>query len=150
MVNEFLEVQDYPGVFAIGDCCFVNSKDLKPQPPTAQVADEHAKIAAHNLYALIKNQEKKKYDYKFRGQMAIIGKRTGIASVMGKNVHGFLAWVLWRNYYLNAIPKFDKKFRVMVDWFVDLFFDRDISRLKFLRREESKEYKELDEVDEVW
>lgn len=35
-------------------------------------------------------------------------------------------------------------------WTVDLFFDRDISRLKVLRREAPKEYRELDEVDDVW
>lgn len=151
LVNEFLEVTDWPGVFAIGDCCqVISSNGAKPQPPTAQVAEAQAKTAAHNLYASIKNKEKKKYDYEFRGQMAIIGKRTGIATIFGKNVHGFLAWWLWRNYYLSKMPKFDKRFRVMLDWFVDLFFDRDISRLKFLRREESKEYRELDEVDDIW
>jgi NADH:quinone reductase (non-electrogenic) len=151
IVNEFLEVIDWPGVFAIGDCCHVvSSNGNKPQPPTAQVAEAQAKTAAHNLYSLITKKMKRKYDYEFKGQMAIIGKRTGIASVFGINIHGILAWWLWRNYYLSKIPKFDKRFRVMLDWFVDLFFDRDISRLKFLRRETSKEYRELDEVDDVW
>ena len=151
LVNEFLEVVDWKGVFAIGDCCQVKlSDEAKPQPPTAQIAEAQAKTAAHNLYSMIKNNEMKKYNYEFRGQMAVIGKRTGIASVFGMNVHGFLAWWLWRNYYLSKMPKFDKRFRVMLDWFVDLFFDRDISRLKFLRKETSKEYRELDEVDDVW
>jgi NADH dehydrogenase len=31
-----------------------------------------------------------------------------------------------------------------------LFFDRDVSRLKIMKRETVKEYKELDEVDDVW
>jgi hypothetical protein len=31
-----------------------------------------------------------------------------------------------------------------------MFFDRDISRLKFADKETSKEYKVLDEVDDVW
>ena len=151
IVNEFLEVIDWAGVFAIGDCCqVVSSNENKPHPPTAQVAEAQAKTAAHNLYSLITQKMKRKYDYKFKGQMAIIGKRTGIASVFGMNVHGILAWWLWRYYYLSKIPKFDKRFRVMLDWFIDLFFDRDISRLKFLRRETSKEYRELDEVDDVW
>jgi NADH dehydrogenase len=48
------------------------------------------------------------------------------------------------------MPKFDKRFRVMLDWFVDLFFDRDISRLKYMKKETSKDYRELDEVDDVW
>ena len=151
IVNEFLEVVDWVGVFAIGDCCHVvSSNGNKPHPPTAQVAEAQAKTAAHNLHSLITKKMKKKYDYEFKGQMAIIGKRTGIASVFGMNVHGILAWWLWRNYYLSKMPKFDKRFRVMLDWFIDLFFDRDISRLKFLKRETSKEYRELDEVDDIW
>ena len=31
-----------------------------------------------------------------------------------------------------------------------LFFDRDVSRLKLMKHETEKEYKELDEVDDVW
>jgi NADH dehydrogenase len=39
---------------------------------------------------------------------------------------------------------------VFLDWVIDLFFDRDISRLKMMKREDEKEYKLLDEVDDVW
>jgi len=40
--------------------------------------------------------------------------------------------------------------RVLLDWIIDLFFDRDISRLKLMKRDTEKEYKLLDEVDDVW
>jgi NADH dehydrogenase len=66
------------------------------------------------------------------------------------NISGFWAWLIWRNVYLSKIPTFDKKFRVLLDWIIDLFFDRDISRLKLMKRETEKEYKLLDEVDDVW
>ncbi len=151
IVNEFLELPDFPGVFAIGDCCqTIDPSTKKPYVPTAQLAEAHAKIAAHNLYALIRNKQKKNFEYKSKGQMAIIGKRSGIASVFGMNVHGFLAWWLWRSVYLSKISRLEKRVRVLLDWTIDLFFDRDISRLKYLKRESSKEYKELDEVDDVW
>ena len=151
IVNEFLEIPDFPGVFAIGDCCqTIDPITKKPYAPTAQLAEAHAKIAAHNLYALIRNKQKKNFEYKSKGQMAIIGKRSGIASVFGMNIHGFLAWWLWRSVYLSKISRLEKRVRVLLDWTIDLFFDRDISRLKYLKRESSKEYKELDEVDDVW
>ena len=44
----------------------------------------------------------------------------------------------------------EKKLRVWFDWQLDLFFSRDISRLKVLKKELKIDYKELDEVDEVW
>ena len=52
--------------------------------------------------------------------------------------------------YLSKIPTFDKQIRVFLDWVIDLFFDRDISRLKMMKRDDEKEYKLLDEVDDVW
>jgi len=66
------------------------------------------------------------------------------------NISGFWAWLIWRNVYLSKIPTFDKQIRVFLDWTIDLFFDRDISRLKMMKHDEEKEYKLLDEVDDVW
>lgn len=151
MVDDTLEVFDFPGVFAIGDCAlFMDPKTKRPYAPTAQIAEAQAKTCAYNLHAVIRNQDKKKFVYESKGQMAIIGKRSGIASFLGMNIHGLIAWILWRNIYLSKIPTWDKRFRVFLDWTADIFFDRDISRLKFMRREPEKEYKELDEVDDVW
>lgn len=151
IVNEFLEVPDFPGVFAIGDCCnLINPQTQRPYPPTAQNAQAEARTVAYNVRALIKKDHKKKFEYSSKGQMAVIGKRTGIATIFGINLHGFLAWWVWRTVYLSKIPRSDKRVRILLDWIVDLFFDRDIARLKILRHEASKDYKELDEVDDVW
>jgi NADH dehydrogenase len=151
IVNDFLEVSDFPGVFAIGDCAlFIDPTTERPFPPTAQLAEAQAKAAAFNLHSLIRNKEMKKFEYKSRGQMAIIGKRNGVASFFGMNISGIWAWALWRNVYISKIPKWDKRLRVLLDWTIDMFFDRDISRLKFADKEPLKEYKVLDEVDDVW
>lgn len=151
VVNEYLEVADFPGVFAIGDCAlFLDPTTQKSFPPTAQIAEAQAKTAAKNLQAIIDNSAKEKFEFHSKGQMAIIGKRTGIATFLGMNISGFWAWLLWRNVYLSKISTFDKKVRVFLDWTIDLFFDRDISRLKLMKRETEKEYKLLDEVDDVW
>ena len=151
IVNDYLEVTEFPGVFAIGDCAlYLDPETQRPLPPTAQIAEAQAKIAAKNLIALIKNSEKEKFVYHSKGQMAIIGKRSGIATFLGMNISGFWAWLIWRNVYLSKITTLDKKIRVFLDWTIDLFFDRDISRLKLMKRETEKEYKLLDEVDDVW
>lgn len=151
IVNDYLEVSDFPGVFAIGDCALhIDPETQRPLPPTAQIAEAQAKIAAKNLTSLIKNSKKEKFVYHSKGQMAIIGKRSGIASFLGMNISGFWAWLIWRNIYLSKITTFDKRTRVFLDWTIDLFFDRDISRLKLMKRETEKEYKLLDEVDDVW
>jgi len=151
VVNEFLEASDFPEVFAIGDCCYLlNPQTNKPYPPTAQSAEAGAKVVAYNLQAIIKNKQKKKFEFSSRGQMAIIGKRSAIATIFGLHLHGFVAWWIWRTVYLSKIPRLDKRVRIFLDWTIDLLFDRDISRLKIFRRELPVEYKELDEVDDVW
>ncbi len=151
IINKFLEIPEFPGTYAIGDCAlFLNPKTEKPFPPTAQLAEAQAKVAAKNLYAAIKNQEKEEFEFESKGQMAVIGKRTGIASLFGSSISGFWAWVLWMNVYLSKIPRWDKRFRVLIDWTVDLFFDRDISRMKIMKKPLKKEFQPLDEVDEVW
>lgn len=149
--NEYLEVPDFRDVYVIGDCSLtIDPKTNKPYPPTAQNAEAEARIAAYNLYATITGKPKKKIDYESKGQMAIIGKRTAIAQIYGMNIYGFLAWWIWRIVYLRKVPKFNKRLRILLDWTADLFFDRDISRLKVFRKEQPVDYKELDEVDDVW
>lgn len=139
-VNDFLEVESFPGVFAIGDCAlFVDPAKDRPHTPTAQLAVAQAKTVAHNLHALITNQKKMPFVYKAKGQMAIIGKRTGIATVFGSNISGFWAWFLWRNIWLFKIPRHEKRLRVLLDWTIDLLFDRDISRLKLVSKPEHTE-----------
>ena len=73
---------------------------------------------------------RKAFDYKTRGMMALIGRRNGVGIIFGHRVHGFIGWCIWRFYYLSTLPTVQKKLRVMVDWFIDLFFKRDVTRLK--------------------
>ena len=149
IVNEFLEIPNYSGVFAIGDCSQFDDEVNNKFPPTAQLAEAHAKLVAYNIKQTIENKEKKKFEYSWKGQSAIIGKHYGIAEVMGMKITGFWAWILWRNYYLTKMPNLEKKIRVWLDWNIDLFSRIDISRYGF-KRDTSKEYRELDEVDDVW
>ena len=63
--------------------------------------------------------------------MAEIGKRTGVAILFGRiRLHGFLAWWLWRSYYLANLPTAKKKLKVMGDWTSDLFFKPDVAMIK--------------------
>ena len=149
IVNEFLEIPNHPGVFAIGDCSQFDDEVNNKFPPTAQLAEAHAKLVAYNIKQTIENKEKKKFEYSWKGQSAIIGKHYGIAEVMGMKITGFWAWILWRNYYLTKMPNLEKRIRVWLDWNIDLFSRIDISRYGF-KRDTSKEYRELDEVDDVW
>lgn len=134
VTNNFLEVVGHTqSVMALGDCAsIIDPNTGRPCPPTAQHAIRQGKIAAINLISTIKDQvnAKKKFDYKTKGVMTLIGKRNGVGILLGYKVQGFTAWWIWRSYYLLNLPTIEKKLRVMVDWFIDLFFKRDVTRLK--------------------
>lgn len=131
LVDRFLKLKNHPNVFALGDCAaIIDDRTGKPYPPTAQHAVREAKIVSENIISLIRSKNSEKpFVYNSKGSMAKIGKRNGVALLMGNKIHGFAAWFLWRQYYLSTLPTTEKKFRVAIDWFADLFFPRDITVL---------------------
>ena len=59
----YLEVQDFPGVFAIGDCAlFVDPDTQRPFAPTAQIAEAQAKTAAKK-FTCVNTKLKKENSY---------------------------------------------------------------------------------------
>jgi NADH:ubiquinone reductase (H+-translocating) len=161
IVNDYLQVDKYDGVFALGDCASITDPHTKkPYPPTAQHAIREGRVAAKNLISVIKNSREmreakeenrrsgmKIFDYKTKGTMAEIGKRTGVGDILGLKVYGFVAWWIWRTYYLATLPTVEKKIRVMIDWTIDLFFKRDVTKLKTFVAEEKRWKQEEEEQD---
>jgi hypothetical protein len=80
------------------------------------------------LCAAINGTAKRPFRFSTLGQLATIGRRTGVANILGVNFSGFIAWWLWRTIYLAKLPRFEKKIRVALDWTLDLFFTKDIIR----------------------
>jgi hypothetical protein len=68
----------------------------------------------------------------------LIGRRNGVGILFEHKVQGFLAWWLWRLYYLGNLPTTEKKLRVIVDWSIDLLFKCDVTRLKTIPSEAEK------------
>lgn len=134
VVNEFLEVPDWPGVWALGDCAVIPDRRTgKPCPPTAQHALREGKTVAQNIAAAIDGGRKRPFAFATMGQLAAIGRRTGVASILGYNFSGFFAWWLWRSIYLSKLPRFEKKLRVALDWTLDLIFAKDLVQFMTFR-----------------
>ncbi len=133
-VNEFLEVADWPGVWSLGDCAIIPDLTTgKPCPPTAQHALRQGRVLARNIIAAIQGGEKKAFRFKQLGALATIGQRTGVARMFGFQFSGFIAWWMWRTIYLSKLPRFEKKFRVALDWTLDILFAKDLVQFQTLR-----------------
>lgn len=127
LVDETLEVKGWPGVWALGDCALVpDVRSGKYCPPTAQHALREGRVLAQNITASVRGGAKKKFSFATIGQLAAIGRRTGVANILGFNFSGFIAWWLWRTIYLSKLPRFEKKLRVALDWTLDLLFSKDL------------------------
>jgi NADH dehydrogenase len=125
-VTPELQVDGRPGVFALGDCAFIPGPDGRPYPPTAQHALRQGTVVADNVLAHLRGAAGKPFRFQALGQLATIGKRAGVAQILGLRFSGFLAWWLWRTIYLSKLPRFEKKLRVLLDWTLDLAFSKDL------------------------
>jgi NADH dehydrogenase len=128
LVDDYLQVKDFPGVWAVGDCALI--PDLKAggfHPPTAQHAIREGRCVARNVAGDILGGKKNSFRFSTLGRLAAIGRRSGVANVFGINFSGFLAWWLWRTIYLFKLPRLEKKVRVALDWTLDLWFAKDFA-----------------------
>jgi NADH:ubiquinone reductase (H+-translocating) len=124
-VNDTMEVEGHPNIWALGDCAMIPDQHGGYQPPTAQHASREGKVLAHNIVARSRGEKLTSFRFNTLGLLASIGRRTGVARIFGVNFSGFLAWWLWRTIYLLKLPRIEKKVRVALDWTLDLFFSRD-------------------------
>jgi NADH dehydrogenase len=134
VTDDYLEVPGWPGVWALGDCAYITDRKTgRPYPPTAQHALRQGKTVARNVTAAICGGSKRPFSFSTLGSLASIGRRTGVANILGINFSGFLAWFLWRTIYLSKLPRLEKKVRVALDWTFDLLFSKDLVHIRDLR-----------------
>ena len=84
---------------------------------------------ARNIVALLHGQKPQPFIYRPIGELAIVGKRSGVASLYGMQFSGLLAWAMWRAVYLAKLPGLAQRFRVGLAWLLDLAFGREIAVL---------------------
>ncbi|HET6934770.1 MAG TPA: NAD(P)/FAD-dependent oxidoreductase, partial [Candidatus Angelobacter sp.] len=134
LVNEYLEVPGWPGLWALGDCALVPDRRTGAfHPPTAQHALREGRVAARNILATVRGDRMKPFVYSTLGLLAPIGRRTGVAHILGVNFSGFIAWWLWRTIYLLKLPRFEKKLLVALDWTLDVLFSKDLVHFRTTR-----------------
>jgi len=126
LVDEQLRLVGVPEVWALGDCAAVPDGSGGWHPPTAQHALREGRLVARNVIAELRGEQPGPFRFRTLGQLAAIGRRTGVARIFGVNFSGFLAWWLWRTIYLSKLPRFEKKLRVTLDWTLDVFFSKDL------------------------
>ena len=116
-------------VWGLGDCASVPGADGKPMPPLAQIAIRQAPQLAANIIATIEGRPTTSGGVAVQGILVPLGWHRGVAKLKGLRFEGFFAWAMWRAIYLLKTPGWRRRFRVMMDWFINMFCKRDYVQL---------------------
>jgi NADH:ubiquinone reductase (H+-translocating) len=135
-VDEYLRVEGYHNVWAIGDCAAVEDvregQDGKVVPPTAQAAVQQGHVVARNVLAAIDGREDNlvRFEYRPLGQLVELGSDFAVNDVMGVRFTGLVAAIFWRMAYLVRLNSPQSKVRVAADWIVGLFLRPAVTQIR--------------------
>lgn len=129
-VDETMRSGSHPQVWALGDCAAIPGPDGRPYPPLAQHTVREARQLARNIRRVIDGGTPAPFVFQPLGTMASLGHTRAVARVFGLHLTGFPAWWIRRTYYLFQMPRWDRRFRIVLDWTVALFFRPDITKVE--------------------
>jgi NADH dehydrogenase len=128
MVTPTLQIPDSPNIFVIGDMASAIQADGKPLPMLAQIAERQGLHTGHNIKRLLKGKKLIPFTYKSQGELASLGQWQAVANIRGLQFTGPLAWFLWRTIYLFKFLSGSKRAKIVVDWTMNIFYPRDITK----------------------
>jgi NADH:ubiquinone reductase (H+-translocating) len=122
-VQPDFSVQDFPGVYALGDFANIAGADGKPLPQLASVAEQSGKWCAKNIAAAIAGEPEEPFRYLDKGIMAMIGRNAAVAEV-GEHRHelqGPVAFAAWLGVHAALLTTVRAKIETFVEWGWDYF-----------------------------
>ena len=129
-VNEFFEVEGAAGIYALGDnAAQIDVSTGEPYVATAQVALRQGRQIAAQLEAELTGRPRRPFRFRLLGEMVPLSRHTAVADLRVIHLKGFLAWFMWKTVYMMKLPTLAQRLRVVLDWTVELFFERDVSEL---------------------
>jgi NADH:ubiquinone reductase (H+-translocating) len=93
--------------------------------PNAQHAVRQGKLMAKNIVAVLRDETPREYAHKNQGAVAGLGIGVGVFQRGKLGITGFPAWIAHRGYHGLAMPTWERKLRVIVNWFGNFFLGRD-------------------------
>ncbi len=129
-VNSYLQLPTHPDFFVAGDQAFIANQDTgETYPMRAQFAVREGISAAKNIIRLIKQKPLVEFRSKDLGFIVSLGKGRALAKVLGAHWSGPVAWFMYRTAYFFKLLGWRLKIRTGLEWALNLFVKRDISKL---------------------
>ena len=116
-VDERLLVKGHADVFALGDVAVFTGEDGKPLPGLAQVAKQQGKHLGRSLAAHIRDGAGlAQFQYKNRGNTAIVGRNAAVFEQGRYRIKGWLAWLAWAIIHVYLLVGFQHRVLVSTQW----------------------------------
>ena len=129
-VNEFLKIEEYDNVFAMGDiAAVITNVTPNGHPQVAQPAIQQGKYLAKTLLNIIHQKPLKPFKYKDKGSLATVGKRKAVADLGKFSFAGYSAWLLWSLVHIMSISGFRNRLLVGINWAMSYFSYEKSNRL---------------------
>jgi NADH dehydrogenase len=116
-------------IFVLGDMAHVRGPQGEPLPGVAPVAIQQGQYVARLIRKRLKNQSMPAFQYKDRGNMAVIGRSAAVAQVGNFRFGGYFAWLLWLFIHLIFIVEFQNRLLVLMQWGWNYFTRNRSARL---------------------
>jgi NADH dehydrogenase len=129
-VDQYLRSTSAENIFVLGDAAASISKnDSRPLPMLAQVAVNQAKTVARNIKASIRDTTLETFTYHSKGSLISVGQWMALGDLFGMQLSGRFTWWLWRTVYLFKFVSWRKRFKIALEWTINLFYPRDITKV---------------------
>ena len=119
-VGADLTLPGHPEVMVLGDLAIAMRQSGKPVPGVAPAAIQEGTYAAKSILARLHGDTPEPFRYRDRGDVAVIGRLSGVADIrwLGRFGHmsGFLAWGMWLGVHILYLIGFANRIVVLIRW----------------------------------
>ncbi len=133
--DEYLRVEGYENVWAIGDNATVPDQEDGFVPPNAQAAVKEGVCLAENIVSAIDGDGIKPFKFKSQGQLIDLGSHFAVNDVFGVKFSGWIASMFWRMAYLVRLQSPQGKVRQAFDWGLEFFTRPTVAQISGTKEE---------------
>ena len=115
VVDGSLAVPGRSNVFVIGDLAHAEI-DGRPVPGVAQGAIQGGRHAAAAIRADLAGRPRPVFRYRNKGELATIGRSSGVGVIRGLRLSGWTAWMAWWLVHIAFLIGFRNRVLVLIQW----------------------------------
>jgi NADH:quinone reductase (non-electrogenic) len=130
-----LSIPGHPEVFIVGDAAAFTDESGQRLPGVAQVAIQQARHAALTICDRLEGKPSRRFVFRDKGSMAIVGRGAAIADLGWVRFSGFIAWLAWLFLHIFELIGFRNRVIVLIEWAVAFFsFQRSVRLITDVNR----------------